>query len=184
MSIFTLHNLKSAPIESRPLLEKSLQGFGMIPNLHAVMAEAPDVLDAYQRLHELVLNCSLSDDEKTVVWQTINVEHECHYCVPAHTGIANMMGVDKEITNALRNRTPLLDTKLEALRQFTLSVIRERGKVSKADLDAFVQAGYGTRQMMEVILTVSQKVMSNYINHIAETPLDDVFAAHAWSPST
>lgn len=184
MSNFMLHDLESAPLQSRPLLEKSMNSFGMIPNLHAVMAEAPDVLDAYQRLHGLVLNCSLSDDEKTVVWQTINVEHECHYCVPAHTGIANMMGIDEAITNALRNREPLADTKLEALRQFTLSVVRERGKVSKADLDAFIQAGYGTRQMMEVILIVSQKVMSNYINHMAETPVDTAFAKFAWSPST
>lgn len=184
MTNFILHDIDSAPPQSRPLLEKSMKSFGMIPNLHAVMAEAPDVLDAYQLLHGLVLNCSLSNDEKTVVWQTINVEHECHYCVPAHTGIANMMGVDEEITNNLRNREKLADTKLEALRQFTLSVVRERGKVSKADLDAFVQAGYGTRQIMEVILVVSQKVMSNYINHIADTPLDDAFAAFAWSPSS
>lgn len=182
MSNFTLHDLESAPPQSRPLLEKSMKSLGMIPNLHAVMAEAPDVLDAYQHLHGLVLNCSLSNDEKTVVWQTINVEHACHYCVPAHTGIAKMMGVDEEITNSLRNRESLADAKLEALRQFTLSVIRERGKVAKADLDAFVQAGYGKRQMMEVILVVSQKVMSNYINHIAETPLDDAFAEFAWLP--
>ena len=38
---------------------------------------------------------SFDKDELTVVWQTINVEHACHYCVPAHTGIAKMMKVDQ-----------------------------------------------------------------------------------------
>ena len=30
----------------------------------------------------------LSDAERTVVWQAINVEHECLFCVPAHTIMA------------------------------------------------------------------------------------------------
>jgi AhpD family alkylhydroperoxidase len=46
----------------------------------------------------------------TVVWQAINVENECHYCVPAHTGIAKMMKVSDDITQALRNGA-LLRTK-------------------------------------------------------------------------
>lgn len=54
------------------------------------MAEAPGLLEGYQRLHQLFLDSSFDDEEVTVVWQTINVEHACHYCVPAHTGIAKV----------------------------------------------------------------------------------------------
>lgn len=36
-------------------------------------------------------------------------------------------------------------------------------------------------QVLEVILVLSQKVMSNYINHIAETPVDEPFRKFAWS---
>ena len=79
MSSFTLHDQNSAPDAAKPLLENSQKAFGMIPGLHAVMAEAPGLLEGYQVLHGLFLNSSLSADEKTVVWQTINVEHACHY---------------------------------------------------------------------------------------------------------
>ncbi|MCJ7799237.1 MAG: hypothetical protein MUP33_05675 [Polaromonas sp.] len=45
--------------------------------------------------------------------------------------------------------------------------MRNRGEVTDADLSAFYAAGYEQRQVLEVILGVSQKIMSNYINHIA-----------------
>jgi hypothetical protein len=45
--------------------------------------------------YELFVNSSFNEEELTVVWQSINVEHACHYCVPAHTGIAAMMKVDE-----------------------------------------------------------------------------------------
>ena len=103
MTDFTLHTLDTASEEAKPLLEGSKKSFGMIPNLHAVMAEAPGLLEGYQTLHRLVLESSFNNDEKTVVWQSVNVEHGCHYCVPAHSGIARSMDVDEAIDNALRN---------------------------------------------------------------------------------
>ncbi len=180
MPTFTLHDTQSAPEQSKPLLEASLKSFGMIPGLHAVMAESPQVLKGYNQLHELVLASSFDDDETTVVWQTINVEHACHYCVPAHTGIAKMMDVADDITNALRDEAPLPSDKLEALRTFTLAVVRKRGEVSTEDLHRFLDAGYAQRQVLEVILVLSQKVMSNYINHIADTPVDAAFKKFEW----
>lgn len=152
----------------------------MVPNLHAVMAEAPGLLEGYQRLHQLFLDSSFDDEETTVVWQTINVEHECHYCVPAHTGIAKSMKVDDTITDALRNETPLPTKKLEALRNFTLSVIRGRGNVDDDAVQAFLDAGFSKRQILEVVLAAAQKVMSNYTNHLANTPIDKPFQKFEW----
>ena len=179
MHQFPLHTADSAPQDSKPLLANSQKAFGMIPNLHAVMAAAPGLLNAYQQAHTLFQASSFNDDELTVVWQTINVEHECHYCVPAHTAIANMAGVDPAITQALRNGTALPE-KLEALRTFTLKMVRQRGCVSEGDIDTFIDAGYQPQQILEIILGIAQKVMSNYTNHIASTPIDAPFEAFAW----
>ncbi|MBU2998181.1 carboxymuconolactone decarboxylase family protein [Cellulophaga baltica] len=181
MTTLKVHNIESAPAESKPLLEGSLKGFGMIPGLHGVLASSPETLKAYQTLHELFTNTSFNEEELTVVWQTINVEHECHYCVPAHTAIAGMMKVNESITEALRNETPLADAKLEALRTMTLTVVRNRGNVTQEDLDTFYAAGYSEQQVLEIILGVSQKVISNYTNHIAHTPVDAPFEKFAWS---
>ncbi len=178
---FKLHTQETAPADSQPLLNNSLKAFGMIPNLHAVMAEAPKVLEAYQLLHGLFQDTSFDNDELTVIWQTINVEHECHYCVPAHTGVAHMMNVDEAITEALINSTELPTRKLQVLHETTLALIQERGQPSEATLSAFYEVGYENRQLLEVVLGISQKVMSNYINHLSETPVDKAFEAFAWS---
>lgn len=175
-----IHDIESAPAESKPFLEKSQKAYGMIPGLHGVLGGAPGILEAYQKLHELFTASSFNKDEQTVVWQTINVEHECYYCVPAHTGIAKMMGVDDSISEALRNETKLDDPKLEALRTLTLAIVRNRGNVSEQDLNDFYAAGYGERQVLEIILGLSQKTISNYVNHIANTPLDKSSEKYAW----
>jgi alkylhydroperoxidase family enzyme len=180
MTTLTVHNIETAPEESKALLEKSQKAYGSIPGLHGVLAGAPGILEAYQTIHQLFVNSSFNEEELTVVWQTINVEHACHYCVPAHTSIAKMMKVDDAITEALRNETPLESSKLEALRRMTLTIVRNRGHVSQEDLDAFFAAGYGERQVLEIILGLSQKTISNYTNHIANTPVDEVSKKFAW----
>ncbi|MDW5290486.1 carboxymuconolactone decarboxylase family protein [Formosa sp. PL04] len=180
MSTLKIHTLESAPQESKPFLEKSKKANGYIPNLHGVLAGSPGLLEAYQNLHELFSNSSFNKDELTVVWQTINVEHECHYCVPAHTAIAKMMKVDDAITDALRNGTKLPNDKLQTLRDTTLTIVKNRGYISNEEIQAFYEVGYTERQLLEIVLGLSQKVISNYVNHIAETPLDEGFKKFDW----
>jgi alkylhydroperoxidase family enzyme len=179
MTDFTLHTMETAPEAAKPLFEKSLKAFGMIPNLHATMAEAPALLDAYQQVHALFQDTSFNADELTVVWQTINVENNCHYCVPAHSAIAQRMGVDASINQALRDGVALDDAKLEALRQTTLAIVRNRGVLSEDEVSAFLAVGYGQQQLLEIVLGLAQKIMSNYTNHLAKTPIDEPFKAFA-----
>ncbi|WP_339721721.1 carboxymuconolactone decarboxylase family protein [uncultured Paraglaciecola sp.] len=181
MTTLTIHTIDSAPEGSKPLLEGSVKAFGMLPNLHGVLASSPETLDAYQKLHQLFMDTSFNAEELTVVWQAINVEHACHYCVPAHTGIAHSMKVDAAITEALRNEQPMPNAKLQALYDTTLIIVRNRGHISQAELDNFYAAGYGEQQVLEIILGLSQKIISNYTNHIGNTPVDKPFEGFAWT---
>lgn len=181
---FQLHDESTAPDASKDLLIQSRKNNGMLPGLHAVMAEAPGLLEAYNFAHQQFMNSSFSKDELTVVWQTVNVEHACHYCVPAHTAIAKSMKVEDAITNALRDETALPNARLEALRDFTLSVVRGRGHVDESAVQAFIDAGFTQRQILEVVLGVAQKVMSNYTNHLTRTPVDAPFKPFEWHKAT
>jgi len=181
MTTLKVHNIETAQEGSKALLENSQKAYGMIPGLHGVLAGAPGLLEAYQTLHQLFVDSSFNNEELTVVWQTINVEHACHYCVPAHTGIANMMKVDAALSDALRNRNAMPTEKLQALHDFTLKIVRNRGNVSQEDLNTFYASGYEERQVLEIILGLSQKVISNYTNHIANTPVDATFQKFSWS---
>ncbi|MCY4336699.1 MAG: carboxymuconolactone decarboxylase family protein [Litoreibacter sp.] len=183
MTDFPSHDMDTAPEASKPLLENSQKAFGRLPGLHKVMSESPQLLEGYQVLHKLFAESDFDAEELTVVWQTINVEHECHYCVPAHTGIAKMMKVDEAIVEALRNETPLANAKLEALRTFTLQMLRSRGNVTEEQMQTFFAAGYDHRAVLNIILGLAQKVMSNYTNHVAQTPVDAVFEPLKWTRS-
>ena len=178
--LFKFHDQSSAPEESKQLLEKVKASSGMIPGLYAVLAESPEALKAYVELGKIFSQSSLSDEEKTVVWQTINVEHECKFCVPAHTLVAKLMKVDETITNALRDKTPLPNEKLEMLREFTLILVRNRGKATEEEVSVFLEAGFTRKNILEVIVGISQKVLSNYTNYIADTPLNKEFQPFAW----
>lgn len=184
MTDFPLHDPSTAPDASKAMLEDSAKTLGMIPNLHRAMAESPELLNAYKHLHTLFLNTSFTATEQNVIWLTINVEHACHYCVPAHTAIAHSMKVDPKIIESLRQGQGLSDAKLEALRVFTLQVVRQRGDVSPKQVDTFLSAGYSRKQVLEILLAVAQKVMSNYLNHIVQTPIDEPFERFAWQPGT
>lgn len=179
MSDYKIHDQQTAPAASKELLAASEKEFGMIPNLHGVMAEAPGLLEGYQQLHGLFANSSFNENELTVVWQTINVYHSCHYCVPAHTAIAKQMGADDSITRQLKSGETLDDSKLQALRIFTEAMVEKRGRVDDTDIKAFFDAGYGQQQVLEVILGIAQKTMSNYTNAVAETPIDKPFQQFA-----
>jgi alkylhydroperoxidase family enzyme len=181
MTTLKIHDLESAPEGSKNLLENSLKANGIIPGLHGVLAGAPKLLEAYQTLHKLFTESSFDKDELTVVWQTINVEHECHYCVPAHTAIANRMKVDLKITEALRNSTALPTEKLQILHDTTLKIVRNRGSLTEDDLKTFYSVGYKEQQILEIILGTAQKVISNYTNRIANTPVDPRFEEFKWT---
>ena len=177
---FPVHDPDTAPEKSRDLLRQLVAQSG--PNgFYAVAATSPETLGAYVALHQAFSATSLSAEEKTVVWQTINVENECTFCVPAHTSMAKAMRVSDAVTDALRNETPLPTAKLDALRAFTLLMVRNRGHASDAEIEAFLEAGYTHQTMLEVVLGLAQKTISNYVNHLARTPPDAQYDAYAWT---
>jgi len=180
MTDFTIHTPETAPAASKLLLDKSQKAFGRVPGLHGVLAEAPKALEAYQVLGTLFQDTSLTTIEQHVVWLTINYENDCGYCVPAHTGLAKRDAVPDDVIEALRNGTPIADPKLEALRTFTVQVVQKSGWVTDDDVQAFLDAGYTKQQILEVILGLAHKIISNYTNHVAKTPVDAVFKKFAW----
>ena len=185
MTYFTIHTPETAPSESKKLLEQSNKALGFVPGLYGVLAEAPKTLEAYQLLGTLFKNTSLSTTEQHVVWLTINYENDCSYCVPAHTGLAKFDKVPDNVIEALRSGTPIADPKLEALRTFTVQLVQKCGWLTDDDVQVFLGAGYTQQQILEVILGMAHKVISNYTNHIAKTPVDAAFKPFAWEkPAT
>lgn len=182
MSDFTIHTVDSAPEGSRDLLASAQKNYGFVPNLLGLMAGAPSNLKAYLMLGQALGETTFTPVEQQIIALTVSRLNECTYCMAAHSGIAKMAGMSDATLASLRAGDPLDDTRLDALATFVTAVVTERGRVSDVGQAAFLAAGFSQAQVLEALVGVAMKTLSNYTNHIAQTPLDAQFKSFEWSP--
>lgn len=163
------------------LLGKAKADIGMIPNMYANMANAPGLLDTYLSGYAAFRSESgLTAAEQETVFLTISRANGCAYCVTAHSAIADMTKVPTAVTDALRSGITLPDPKLDALATFILAMLDTRGLPSRAQVEAFLAAGYTEQHVLYVVLALAVKTISNYSNHLFHTPVDASFAGRTW----
>jgi AhpD family alkylhydroperoxidase len=176
MTTFTVHNIETAPAAAKDKLAAVQKAWGFIPTLHGILAESPETLEAYDTLFALVSKTSLTPQEQQVAYLAINVMHECEYCTMGHTYLGRMVKLDEGSIQALRNSKPIADKKLQALRVFTETVVRERGFAGDKAVDAFIAAGFTKQNVLEVVTVIATKTISNYVNHLTHTPKESFMA--------
>lgn len=180
---FELDTIESAPESVRCELQAAKDAYGAVPNLYRGLAASPATLKVYLGMNEaLKEHGQLSPIEQQVVYLTVSAENGCTYCMGAHSVLADMAQMPEQTLIALREQRPLPDSRLDALRKFTLSMMRHRGWVPEQDVAEFQAAGFDQRHLLEVLTIMAQKTISNYYNHIAETPLDPMFEKRVWKP--
>lgn len=184
MADFQIYTPETAPEEARELLSQVEEQFGFIPNMLGIQAEAPALLEGYLKLSETFERTSFTPLERKIVLLSVNYENDCDFCMAGDSYVAQSEGVEEEIIQALRIGAPLGDDRLEALRLFTRIVVRSRGWVDNSEIQAFLEMGYTKQNVLEILLGAALKLMSNYTNHIAETPLNDALQPHAWIKPT
>lgn len=174
--------LSSAPEEIKTILTEQKNNFGFLPNMYATMANAPSLLKMYLNGYRLFREeTTFSPVEQEVIFLTISRENGCDYCVGAHSMIADKMsGVPAHVTEAIRNHAPIDDPKLQVLHDFVAIMLNKRGAPSRSEVEGFLAAGYTEQQVLELIVAVAVKTLSNYSNHLFHTELDDVFADYRW----
>ncbi len=181
MNKFVLHTNETAPEASREGLAGAKRKFGFVPNMIGVLAESPATLDGYLALNDVFERSSFSPQEQQLLLLSISVTNGCTYCVPAYSTVARAVGLPDAVIEAIRDGKPVPDTRLAALHGFTTAVVEKRGRVSEAEVDAFIDAGFTKAQVLEVVLAAAVKTISNYTNHIADVPLDAAFEVNRWS---
>ena len=183
MSHFPIHTADDHPDHAAEIIGTVKSKFGFVPSLIGALSESPVAAEAYLSLGQALQNSSFTPEERHVVWFTINTIHECHYCMAAHTGIAKSENISDEIIETARADGVYADPKLQALKVFTTKMVLERGWVQPSDVEELFTAGYTHRTVLDVILAISHKVLSNYTNHVVETPVDAPFAKFEWLPA-
>lgn len=174
--------LDNADDKARPLLQKAKDNLGFVPNMYESMAKAPGVLDTYMHGYDLFrADSGFTPAEQEVVFLTISRQNGCGYCMAAHSMLAdNVSEVPSDVLAALREDKPIPDERLAALHEFTKTMFETRGKPREADAKAFLDAGYEEQHILNIVLALAVKTLSNYSNHINHPPVDDAFASYAW----
>jgi uncharacterized peroxidase-related enzyme len=173
--------LASANEAQAPLLSRAQSQLGFVPHMYARMAHAPGLLSTYLQGYGLFRSASgFSPIEQEVVLLTISQVHGCDYCVAAHSMVATRVAqMDAELLNALREGQPVNDPKLAALQALTQDLVLSRGRPCPDRVAAFQAVGHDERQLLQIVLALAVKVISNFSNHAFDTPLDDAFAPFA-----
>jgi len=146
------------------------------------MAESPQLLEGYQLLYDLGAKTSFTPIEIQVIYLTISYYNDCNYCMAAHSFQSKKRDkVPNDIVESLRQGISLLDKKLNTLSLFVKSMLQANGKINNEDINPFLEIGYGKTHVLEIVLLLAVKIMSNYTNHIAKPEVDGVFKQYKWS---
>ncbi len=168
MTNFNFYTLDTASKEAKPILEQIQKSYGFVPNLFAYMAEAPTTLEAYLTLNKIIEKTSLTPAQRQVALLAVSVENECDFCTVAHRAIGKMAQANQQTLNALNAKEQISDMKDAALAKFVQSVVKDRGNISEKTISEFLNAGFTKQQILEVMIIVSIKTLSNYINHLTK----------------
>ncbi len=148
-------------------LEKSL---GFVPNLYAYYAKNETALPDYLALQNR--KSTLKAKEREIVNLVVSQYNGCRYCQSAHTVLGKMNGFsDDQILELRRGNAPFND-KFDALAQLTLSIVENKGRATEKAKEDFFAAGYNEANLIDVVINVGDKIISNYIHNLTGFEID------------
>lgn len=178
----SLKTAEDAAPDAKALLEGAQKKMGFVPNMYKAMANSSGLLSAYLQGYDVFRsNSDFSPAEQEVIFLTISRINGCEYCMAAHSFLAEAMsGVPADVTTAIRDGSSVPEAKLSALSHFVEVMVLTRGLPDSVDVETFLSAGYEEQDILEIILAIAVKTISNYTNHIFHTEVDEAFSKHTW----
>ena len=169
---------KSAAEAVLPVLEHVERVFGFVPNLMGTLANAPVAAKGYHALIVEFTKSSFTPQEQQLVLLATSVENKGQYCTLAHSAAAKLLAhLPPETINAVNKGEPVADVKLNALVTLTRQLVRQRGYADPKFVQSFIASGYRKEQIMELLVGVAVKTISNYLDHLSPIETDTAFQA-------
>ena len=170
MSNFKVPTREEVSENNQAIFDNLQKGLGFVPNLYAYFAKNETALGDYLALQNR--KSTLKAKEREVINLVTSQINNCLYCQSAHTLIGKMNGFSEEQIIELRKGSASFDAKLDALVKFTASVVTNKGKATTSAKQTFFQAGYNEANMIDVVLIIGDKIISNYIHNLTEFAID------------
>ena len=167
---FTIPTRDQVSVDNQIIFDKLQKGLGFVPNLYAYFGKNDTALAEYLALDSR--KSTLFNKEKEAVSLVTSQINQCYYCLSAHTVVAKANGLTDEQIIQIRKGTAPFNDKLDALVKFTASWINNRGEASQETIEAFFAVGYSEEAMIDVVLIIAMKTISNFVWGIAKLEVD------------
>lgn len=151
------------------------KGLGFVPNLYATFALSNTALGDYLALQNR--KSSLRAKEREVINLVVSQVNSCEYCLSAHTAIGKMNGFTDDQILEIRTGKVSFDGKLNALATFTKDVTLNRGKTDGVSTDQLLAAGYTKENLVDILVVIGDKIISNFLFGVTNIPIDFPLAA-------
>lgn len=170
MTAFTVPTRDTVSPANQGLFDALEGQLGFVPNLYATLAHSEHALGTYLALQSA--KSSLNAKAREVVNLVVSQVNACAYCLAAHTALGKMNGfTDNQILDIRAGSVPF-DARLDALAKLTRSIARDRGHADQALVEAFFGAGWTKENLVDAIVAIGDKIVSNYLHAVTKVPVD------------
>ena len=170
MKKFSILGREQVSPANQVLFDKLEKLAGRVPNLYSVFAYSENALGNYLALQSG--KSSLRGREKEVVNLVVSEINGCEYCLAAHTGLAKMQGFTDQQILEIRRASISFDDKLDALARLVKSITENKGHADEALVDKFYAAGYDQGSLVDVVIAIGDKIITNYLYALTGIPID------------
>ena len=170
MKNFTVPTKSEVSKNNQAIFDQLEKGLGFVPNLYAYYAKNETALGDYLILQNR--KSTLTAKQRELINLVTSQINGCRYCQSAHTALGKMNGCTDEQIIAIRKGSASFDSKLDALAKFTASTVENRGKGTEENKEAFFKEGYDQANMIDVVVVIGDKIMSNYLHNLAGFEID------------
>ena len=156
--------------QNQAIFDNLKKALGMVPNLYATFAHSETALGTYLSLQNA--KSSLMGKSREVVNLVVSQVNECEYCLAAHTTLGKMVGFTDDQIMELRHGHASFDAKFDSLARLTKSIAEHRGRAEQSVVDAFFAAGWTKENLVDAIVIIGDKTISNYLHSVTKVPVD------------
>ena len=155
---------------NQAIFDNLKKGLGMVPNLYATFAHSDTALASYMAFQNA--KSSIAGKSREVVNLVVSQVNQCEYCLAAHTMLGKMNGFTDEQILEIRHGHASFDSKFDALARLTKGITEGRGHVDQALVEAFFAAGWTKENLVDTIVVIGDKTVSNYLHSTTKIPVD------------
>ena len=170
--LLTPASIEASPTAAQPLLHAVEKQLGVVPNLFRVVGNSPAALEGYLGLNGALGKGELEAATRERIALAVAEVDACDYCLSAHTYLGKNLAKLSEAEIAANRDSISTDSKADAAVRFAVKLVKARGHVSDADVQAVKKAGYNDAQVIEIVLHVALNTLTNYVNEVAKTEID------------